>query len=89
MAATPPPHDDVPTDAPGDDITDDYLEQFPDDEDYKARLRELEAQMKEVEEREKETAEKIRAECKAEMDERMARLEAQVSNNLTDVSMTS
>ena len=89
MAATPPPHDDVPTDAAGDDITDEYLEQFPDDEDYKARLRELEAQMKEVEEREKEMAEKIRAECKAEMDERMARLEAQVSNNLTDVSMTS
>ena len=45
--------------------------------------------MKEVEEREKEMAEKIRAEYKAEMDERMARLEAQVSNNLTDVSMTS
>ena len=88
MAATPPPQDDVPTNANGDDVTDEYLQQFPDDEDYKARLRELEAQMKEVEEREKEMSEKIRAECKAEMDERMARLEAQVSSNLTDVRTT-
>ena len=57
-------------------ITDEYLDQFPDDEDYRSRLRELEVQMKEMEEREKEMAEKIRLECKAEMDERMARLEA-------------
>ena len=41
-----------------------------------------------VEEREKEVAEKIRQECKAEMDQRMQKLESEVTANLETVSTT-
>ncbi len=41
-----------------------------------------------VEEREKEITERIRVECKAEMDERMKRLEKEVTTNLDSVSTT-